>query len=175
MRSIAPDFCTASSVGGTTEAVERLPPAPGPSGRLESPIRTRLVRLQAEFMRDRIGDHVRLPWPNPGSRCWRRYGRPGPRLRSSRRAARDKPVAGRDPTPLRIAAGLRRARSLLLRHTSNPKPIVQTLRLDWDPSVCAARSDRASSASGFVDRLVQRDATRRAHGTAGTARRAAGC
>ena len=41
LRSIAAfSFCTAISVGGITDAVTRLPPEPGPSGRWESPIRT---------------------------------------------------------------------------------------------------------------------------------------
>jgi hypothetical protein len=41
LRSIAAfSFGTASSIGGITDAVVRLPPEPGPSGRSESPIRT---------------------------------------------------------------------------------------------------------------------------------------
>ena len=40
-RSIAAlSFCTANSVAGTTEAVTRLPPEPGPSGNREWPICT---------------------------------------------------------------------------------------------------------------------------------------
>ena len=57
-------FCTASSVGGITEAVLRLPPAPGPTGRLESPIRTSTsCGSSPNSCATVLAITVRLPWP----------------------------------------------------------------------------------------------------------------
>jgi hypothetical protein len=65
LRSIAAlSFCTASKVGGIIEAVERLPPAPGPSGKSESPIRTSMSCGSSPNSRATVlAITVRLPWP----------------------------------------------------------------------------------------------------------------
>ena len=57
-------FCTASSVGGITEAVMRLPPAPGPTGRWKSPIRTSTsCGSSPNSCATVLAMTVRLPWP----------------------------------------------------------------------------------------------------------------
>ena len=65
LRSIAAlSFCTASKVGGITEAVTRLPPAPGPSGRWESPIRTSTsCGSSPNSFATVLAMTVRAPWP----------------------------------------------------------------------------------------------------------------
>ena len=78
LRSIAAlSFCTAISVGGITEAVTRLPPAPGPSGRWESPIRTSTsCGSSPNSCATVLAMTVRLPGRCPASRCLRSGGRP---------------------------------------------------------------------------------------------------
>src|SRR6187200_965812 len=150
-------FCTASNVGGITEAVLRLPPAPGPTGRLESPIRTSTsCGSSPNSFATVLAITVRLPWPM----SW------------VAGLAEIQPVAGGDADAAAIAAGLRCRCLVVAPHIEAGGPVIEALAVRIGiPAFSQHDRIELHSQRGLVDRLFQRERHRR---SAGTAERRAG-
>ena len=136
-----------------------------------------LVRLEAEFARDRIGDHGAAAGADILDRGARDQASALDRHFDLRAGLPEiKPVAGGDADAAAIAAGLRRRCLPVAPDVEPERPIVEPLAVGiGDPSVCAARSDRPSSAARLRRSPVPArtpSAVRRARGTP---RRAADC
>ena len=152
----------------------RLPPAPGPSGRLESPIRTSIVmRFQSEFVRHRVGDHGAAALADILGRGAGDQAAALDREFDLRAGLPEiEPVAGRDADAAAIAAGLRGGGLAVAPDIEAGRPIIETLAVRiWIPAF--AQRDRIDlhPQRRFVDRLFQRKRHRR---PAGTAERRAG-
>ena len=171
-------FCIASSVGGTTEAVVRLPPDPGPSGKLRiADADLDLVRFESEFMRHRIGDHGAAAGADILNRGAGDEASALDRQFDLRAGLPEiEPVPGRHANTAAIAAGLRRRRLPVAPDLQPGGPIVKTLAVGVGIPALAQR-DRIDlhPECGFVDRLLQRKGHRRPAGTAegGTGRQVA--
>ena len=136
-----------------------------------------VVRLKSEFVRHRVGDHGAAALADVLRRGARDDASVLDRQFDLRAGLPEiKPVSGRDADAAAIAAGLRRRR---LHAAPDIKTGVPNRTgagdWDWDPSVCAARSDRSSSAARLRRSPVPARTPSAARRGRGRARRAAGC
>ena len=135
-----------------------------------------LVRLQAELVRHRVGDHGAAAGADILDRGARDDASALDREFDLRAGLPEiEPVSGGDADAAAIAAGLRSLRSCCARPRARRPNRTAAGGWDWDPSACAARSDRGSSAAPPRRSPVPARTPSAARRDRGTARRAAGC